>query len=155
MATSCTAPPAPAALLILTAVAPTATIISARKSPVHPLLAPPIAACPTILSTITRLATISNGSEGALSESISTRTATTAPEIADLVTYSESQIEVTWWASSAFETDYYFIYAYSGDASCDPHAEVCPGEKLVFGSLRWSAPSTFNCYQWTDPRHAL
>ena len=75
------------------------------------------------------VATISNGSEGTLSESIATHTATTAPPIVDVITYNQSQIEVTWWATSAFETDYY-IYAYSGDASCDPHAEVCPGEKL-------------------------
>ena len=87
------------------------------------------------------LATISNGSEGSLSESIATHTATTAPPIVDVITYNESQIEVTWWATSAFETDYY-IYAYSGDASCDPHAEVCPGEKLVSVAFDFSAEYT-------------
>ena len=87
------------------------------------------------------VATISNGSEGTLSESIATHTATTAPPIVDVITYNESQIEVTWWATSAFETDYY-IYAYSGDASCDPHAEVCPGEKLVSVAFDFSAEYT-------------
>ena len=87
------------------------------------------------------LATISNGSEGTLSESIATHTATTAPPIVDVITYNQSQIEVTWWATSAFETDYY-IYAYSGDASCDPHAEVCPGEKLVSVAFDFSAEYT-------------
>ncbi len=87
------------------------------------------------------VATISNGSEGALSESIGTHTATSAPPIVDVITYNESQIEVTWWATSAFETDYY-IYAYSGDASCDPHAEVCPGEKLVSVAFDFSAEYT-------------
>ena len=87
------------------------------------------------------VATISNGSEGTLSESIATHTATTAPPIVDVITYNQSQIEVTWWATSAFETDYY-IYAYSGDASCDPHAEVCPGEKLVSVAFDFSAEYT-------------
>ena len=87
------------------------------------------------------VATISNGSEGTLSESIATHTATTAPPIVDVFTYNQSQIEVTWWANSAFETDYY-IYAYSGDASCDPHAEVCPGEKLVSVAFDFSAEYT-------------
>ena len=87
------------------------------------------------------VATISNGSEGTLSESIATHTATTAPPIVDVITYNQSQIEVTWWANSAFETDYY-IYAYSGDASCDPHAEVCPGEKLVSVAFDFSAEYT-------------
>ena len=87
------------------------------------------------------VATISNGSEGSLSESIATHTATTAPPIVDVITYNQSQIEVTWWATSAFETDYY-IYAYSGDASCDPHAEVCPGEKLVSVAFDFSAEYT-------------
>ena len=87
------------------------------------------------------VATISNGSEGTLSESIATHTATTAPPIVDVITYNQSQIEVTWWATSAFETDYY-IYAYSGDASCDPHAEVCPGEKLVSVAFDFSAKYT-------------
>ena len=87
------------------------------------------------------VATISNGSEGTLSESIATHTATTAPPIVDVITYNQSQIEVTWWATSAFETDYY-IYAYSGDASCDPHAEVCPGEKLVSVAFDYSAEYT-------------
>ena len=87
------------------------------------------------------VATISNGSEGTLSESIATHTATTAPPIVDVITYNQSQIEVTWWATSAFETDYY-IYAYSGDASCDPHAEVCPGEKLVSVAFDFSTEYT-------------
>ena len=87
------------------------------------------------------VATISNGSEGTLSESIATHTATTAPPIVDVITYNQSQIEVTWWATSAFETDYY-IYAYSGDASCDPHAEVCPGEKLVSVAFDFSVEYT-------------
>ena len=87
------------------------------------------------------VATISNGSESTLSESIATHTATTAPPIVDVITYNQSQIEVTWWATSAFETDYY-IYAYSGDASCDPHAEVCPGEKLVSVAFDFSAEYT-------------
>ena len=76
------------------------------------------------------LATISNGSEGALSDSLSTRTAASAPKITNLETYSRNQIEVTWQPSSSYDAVYY-VYAYSGDASCDPHAEVCPGEKLA------------------------
>ena len=76
------------------------------------------------------LATISNGSEGALSDSLSTRTAASAPEITNLATYSRTQIEVTWQPSSSYDAVYY-LYAYTGDASCDPHAEVCAGETLA------------------------
>ena len=76
------------------------------------------------------LATISNGTEGALSDSLSTRTAASAPTITNLETYSRTQIEVNWQPSSSYDAVYY-LYAYTGDASCDPHAEVCAGETLA------------------------
>ena len=74
------------------------------------------------------VAGINPGGEGRLSPVNSIRTTASAPSLSLYNQGAATEIEVTWNATSSYDTEYQ-LYIYSGSSSCDPSTTTCTNEK--------------------------